>query len=104
MDEPRIRIHWKIAFLFGLAYLGCAEVGHALSVRTAESSFASFWPPSGLYLAMLLVSAREFWPRLILIAIAANLLSDVVLHARPFLPHLAIAPRTRWKRSRRRFS
>jgi PAS domain S-box-containing protein len=88
MDEPRIRTTWKSACLFGLAYLGCAEAGHWLSFHNDEGSFASIWPPGGLFLAALLIASRESWPRLILAATTANLLADVALHGQASLAPL----------------
>ncbi|MHC5543602.1 hypothetical protein ACYOEI_35710, partial [Singulisphaera rosea] len=42
---------WAGLALFTLAYLLCAEVGHFLSFR--PETFATFWPASGLLLAVL---------------------------------------------------
>jgi diguanylate cyclase (GGDEF)-like protein/PAS domain S-box-containing protein len=64
------------------AYLAAAELGHALSF---PGHFASFWPPSGLYLAALLLARRRWWPMIAAAALVGNLLSDVLLHEKTIL-------------------
>jgi len=61
---------------FALGYFAAAEVGQALSVK--PGNFATVWPPSGLYLAALLVTAPVTWPRLVAAAFMANLASDLL--------------------------
>ena len=61
-----------------LAYLLAAELGHQLSFDAIP--FASFWPASGVLLAALVLSPRQWWPLMILWAMAANHFSNVVLH------------------------
>jgi diguanylate cyclase (GGDEF)-like protein/PAS domain S-box-containing protein len=65
------------ALLFGLVYFMGAELGHFLSFA---GNFATFWPPSGIYLVALLLTARRHWPLMIAVAICANLTSDVLVH------------------------
>jgi putative nucleotidyltransferase with HDIG domain len=64
----------KALFLF-VAFLVASEMGNLLSV---QRTFSTFWPPAGLFLALLLVSDRRDWPILILAAVAANLSSDLL--------------------------
>ncbi|MDD5580479.1 MAG: MASE1 domain-containing protein [Methylobacter sp.] len=62
---------------FGLVYFASAELGHALSL---PGPFASIWPPSGLYIAGLLLSEQRRWPLLVAAALVANAASGVLLH------------------------
>jgi signal transduction histidine kinase len=55
------------------AYLAAAQLGSGLSV---PNSFATFWPPSGLLLAVLLRSDTRMWPWLVLATCPANLAFD----------------------------
>jgi diguanylate cyclase (GGDEF)-like protein/PAS domain S-box-containing protein len=68
--------------LFGVAYFGCAFLGDALTLR--PGNFTSFWPVSGLYVAILLLSKPREWPYFLLGALPANLAFDL-LHQRPLL-------------------
>ncbi len=70
---------------FGAAYLISAEVGHLLSFSDEQfgATFATFWPPSGLYSAALLLAPRRRWPLFMLAAVVANLTSDCALHGQP---------------------
>lgn len=63
---------------FAIVYLMVAEFGHWLSLPT-PIGVATFWPASGLYLAVLLQNPRQRWPVLIIVAFAANLVSDFLL-------------------------
>jgi integral membrane sensor domain MASE1 len=65
---------------FGLAYFAGAELGHLLSFKDQGQAFATFWPPSGLFLAALVLSGLRLWPALLLAAFVANLASDVLRH------------------------
>lgn len=72
---------WGRAVLFAAAYALAAELGNLLSV---QSFFATFWPPAGLFVAILLISERRDWPALIAAGIIGNLGSDM-LHGRALL-------------------
>ncbi|MFO1433113.1 MAG: response regulator [Candidatus Competibacteraceae bacterium] len=74
---------------FVLAYIAGAELGHWLSLP--QSHIATVWPPSGLYLVVLLRSSRRHWPALGLAALASNLISDVLLHSQPVPVSLGFA-------------
>jgi putative nucleotidyltransferase with HDIG domain len=88
MDVRRRTIPlWAKALILALAYIFAAEVGNLLSV---QRTFSTFWPPAGLYLAMLLISDRRDWPVLILAAFAGNLTSDL-LHGRALLMTLGFS-------------
>jgi diguanylate cyclase (GGDEF)-like protein/PAS domain S-box-containing protein len=67
------------AALFAVTYLAAAELGHALSF---PGHFATFWPPSGVYVAFLVSTSRRRWPSLLLAALLANQVSDVLLHGK----------------------
>ncbi len=62
---------------FGATYFAAAEIGHALSF---PGHIASFWPPSGLYLAVLLVNPLRRWPWFVMAAALGNLSSAVLRH------------------------
>src|SRR4051812_36567515 len=61
--------------LFAVAYFAAAELGQALSFT---GNFASFWPPSGVYLAVLLVANIRRWPAFLFAALCANFTTDVL--------------------------
>ncbi|HEY5232402.1 MAG TPA: MASE1 domain-containing protein, partial [Verrucomicrobiae bacterium] len=87
LDDPRLEPSrfaelWPKAALFGVAYVVCAVVGDHLSVR--GSPFITFWLPAGLYLAVLLLYPTRNWPWMVLTALAANLVFDL-LHGTKFL-------------------
>jgi PAS domain S-box-containing protein len=65
---------WLWAALFGVAYFFCAEASTYLSAR--GGIFLTFWLPSGLFPAVLLLSRTRDWPWLVLAAFPANLLFD----------------------------
>lgn len=77
-----------VCSLLIVAYLLLAELGHALSF---ESKVATFWPPSGLSLAALLLSSKRAWPRLVLAILAANLISDICFHDKTLWQSLGFA-------------
>jgi len=65
------------ALLFVTLYVSGAELGHLLSF---PEHFATFWPPSGIFLAALLRAPHRQWPAVMLLALLCNLTSDVFLH------------------------
>ncbi len=67
------------ALLFSLVYFASAELGNFLMFRPL--AFSAYWPPSGLFVAVLLLSRPQDWPLLVLAAFPANLASDL-LHGR----------------------
>ncbi|OAI53488.1 hypothetical protein AYO47_04755 [Planctomyces sp. SCGC AG-212-M04] len=74
---------------FAILYFLGAELGHLLAFHGMYGDFATYWPPSGLYLAAMLVSRR--WTtrcKLIAAAFTANLTSDVCFHGMPVLVSL----------------
>ena len=71
---------WLRAVLFSLAYFVSAELGHFFSFH--PSSFSTFWPNSGLFVAVLLLSEPRAWPWLVLAVFPANISFDL-LHGRP---------------------
>lgn len=62
------------ALLFVSLYIGGAELGRLLSF---SNDFPTLWPPSGILLAALLISHIRRWPAIILLALLANLISDI---------------------------
>lgn len=67
--------------LFCAAYFAGAELGHFLSFPGV--GFATFWPPAGVLLAMLLLNTPRTWPWFVLVALPADLISSVMLHDQP---------------------
>ena len=59
-----------IALAFALVFVAGAALGHGLSV--SSSPFATFWPMSGVYVAVLLRAERRLWPALVAGAVVAN--------------------------------
>lgn len=66
---------WTKALAFAVAYMAAAEIGNLLSV---QATFATLWPPAGLFLALLLISDRKDWPVLIIAGVAGNLCFDLI--------------------------
>jgi PAS domain S-box-containing protein len=64
--------------IFGVAYFGCAMLGKFLAVK--PGAFVSFWLPSGLYLAALLINEKRTWAWYTAAAVFANLCFDLVNH------------------------
>ncbi|CAN7143042.1 MASE1 domain-containing protein [Rhizobium sp. LjRoot254] len=68
--------------LFIAAYvLGC---GFAQSLAIVPGTGISIWPPSGLFIATLVVSPRRNWPWWVLAGCVAELLSNVLWFHSPF--------------------
>jgi PAS domain S-box-containing protein len=66
---------WR-ALLFGAAYFGCSLLGQYL--QFPESSYWPIWPPSGLFLGVLVISDRRDWPLLWAVSLPASLLADAL--------------------------
>jgi signal transduction histidine kinase/ActR/RegA family two-component response regulator len=62
--------------LFALVYFAGAELGYALSLGPTVGG--TFWPPSGIALAVLLVTPWRKVPALLIAGVAANFVSDVL--------------------------
>ena len=67
---------WARAVLFAFVYFAGAWVGELLSFQ--PSHFATFWPPSGLFLAVLLTHPKKDWPFFILASFPANVAFDLL--------------------------
>jgi PAS domain S-box-containing protein len=72
------RSRWLFPLSFALAYFAGAELGRVLSFEPGH--LATIWPPSGLYLAVLLFTPSSQWARVIAAAALADLAS-AGLHA-----------------------
>jgi PAS domain S-box-containing protein len=73
-------VWWKPPFavtvlLFGGTYFLFAFIGAWLSVKPVF--FPAFWPPSGIYLAALLVTRMRQWPWFVLAALCGNIGFDL---------------------------
>lgn len=75
--STRICNHVLRAVLFVVLYVSGSEIGRALSL---PQHFATFWPPSGIFLAALLRTPVRQWPAVVFLALMCNLVSDVGLH------------------------
>lgn len=71
--------------VFGLAYFVGAELGHFLSLSSLDSDVATTWPPAGLLVAALTLTAPARWHAFLLASCIANLASDVIFHQKPVL-------------------
>jgi PAS domain S-box-containing protein len=78
----RFGIAFTEAVLFAFVYLVAAELGHGLAASSGDPTrgFSTFWPPSGIYLAVLVRSSYRRWPALLAAALVANLATNVLLH------------------------
>lgn len=81
--RPALRLHRWGLLLYAAAYFFGAELGHLLSF--GEPRFAIFWPPYGIFVAVLLLVDRRDWWGVIAASIVANFVSDVGLHGRSLL-------------------
>lgn len=72
------RNSWWLLIAFTGLYVLAAECGHWLSFL--PKNFASFWPPSGLFLFTLIRTPYRMWPQIITAALVADQISDVMLH------------------------
>lgn len=70
------------AAVIGLGYFAGAELGHALSLKIPDQLFATFWPPAGLLLAVLVLTRYSMWPVILLATSVAGLASDALLHGK----------------------
>lgn len=70
------------ALLFGACYLLASELGFGLSFE--QGNVATFWPASGLFVAVLLSQSYRRWPLLIAVAAIADLLFNFYLHKKTF--------------------
>lgn len=68
------------AALFGLGSFLLAEAGNLIPFQAI--GFSAFRPPTGLFVAALLLTGPKHWPWLLLAALPANIVSDL-LHGRP---------------------
>jgi PAS domain S-box-containing protein len=69
-----VPLAWR-ALLVGLCYYGCAHLGSLLSLR--DSAYVTFWLPSGVFIAALLLEQTRAWPWLALAVLPANVGFDL---------------------------
>lgn len=74
--------------LFTAAYLSGAWLGDRLTL--VPGSGVTLWPPSGLYLAVLLLSEKRRWPWWVLAGLPAEIAGDLWLFQLPFSAALSI--------------
>jgi len=70
---------------FAILYFLGAEFGHLLSF---EGDFATFWPPSGLFLFVLALRPTKNWMPYFLAALVANQCTDVLFHDKTMIVSL----------------
>ena len=75
-DRLSISACLRRALAFGLGYLLCALVGHALSIQ--GESFVSFWLPAGLYVGVLLLNPTRTWLLFVTAALVGNAAFDLI--------------------------
>lgn len=74
--------------LFGVAYLGGCWLGYWLTLMPFAG--VTLWPPSGLYLAALLLSEKHHWPWWIMAGLPAEVAGSMALFGFPFSASLVI--------------
>ena len=67
-----------LVVLFALAYFGAGILGNIFYFQPEK--VATFWPASGLFVAVLLLSRFSMWPVLVLAAIVSHVAWDVLLY------------------------
>jgi len=85
-DQPPNAIHLA---MFMLAYMAGAGASYWMS--PVQDVVATLWPPSGIYLAVLLVSERRRWPHFIAAAFAADVASEMLVYKLPLPTGAVIA-------------
>ncbi len=66
--------------LFALAYFGAGILGNIFYFQPEK--VATFWPASGVFLAVLLLSRFRMWPALVFGAIVAHVVVDVLMSSK----------------------
>jgi PAS domain S-box-containing protein len=77
---PATPLWRKLAWL-GVGYFLCAWLGRFLSA--SGETVVSYWLPGGLFVSVLLLNETRDWPRLMLAAVLANALFDLLHDATP---------------------
>jgi PAS domain S-box-containing protein len=77
-DWKQDRLSFGTLALFAAAYAVSAALGRWLVL--APDHGATFWPPSGLYVAVLLQFDKRHWPRLVLAALPGGLAVTLVVY------------------------
>jgi PAS domain S-box-containing protein len=67
---------WQKSIWFGISYFACAQASMWFNANGSPN--ASFWLPSGLFVAVLLLNAYKTWPWLVLAATVANVPFDLL--------------------------
>jgi PAS domain S-box-containing protein len=85
------RHSWQRTFVLAIAfatlYVATAFLGYYLSFK--PGNFATFWPPSGIYLAGLLLAARTQWAWLIGAASVGNIAFNLLANDTSFAASIA---------------
>jgi PAS domain S-box-containing protein len=67
---------WQKPIWFGISYFACAQA--SMWFNASGSPNASFWLPSGLFVAVLLLNEYKTWPWLVLAATISNIPFDIL--------------------------
>jgi PAS domain S-box-containing protein len=76
MTATRSRPPLSSLLLFFAVYVLTAGLGQGLAIIPGVS--VTFWPPAGIFVAMLLVHARERWTFIVLVAALAELTANLI--------------------------
>jgi signal transduction histidine kinase len=79
--EQWFLVRLKPLFAFGAAYLLAAWAGQALFIATDLG--AALWPPSGLFLATLVLSPRPHWPGLVMTGVTVDFIVSTLMFGFP---------------------
>lgn len=74
--RPHISATIRLA-LFGLVNWGASLLGHVF--HYSAENVSTFWPSNGVILAALLLTSTRLWPIVVIIGIATQYASDIVL-------------------------
>jgi PAS domain S-box-containing protein len=91
IDQPPrapAAVPWPKLAGFGLGYFLCAWLGRILS--GSGETVVSYWLPGGLFVSALLLNETRDWPGLMLSAVAANTLFDLLHDPNPSLGVIAL--------------
>jgi signal transduction histidine kinase/CheY-like chemotaxis protein len=86
VEESEVMVHTgatrvfqqgAVVGLFALGYFGAGILGNIFYFQPEK--VATFWPASGLFLAVLLLSRFRMWPILVLAAIVSHVAVDVLM-------------------------
>src|SRR6187399_1462509 len=71
---------WRgmLLLLFGFGYVLCATLGQWLVLAPGHN--ATLWPPSGVFVAVLLNAERRYWWQYLLVGLVADIFAELVVY------------------------